>query len=298
MNSGRLLALLFLLICGFAQTCHAVEEFQVQLVLSDSSAIYQVFLATLRQNLPPHIRLNVVQHAEEFESMPVDMVVTVGVRAADRVAQETSAPMLAAMVPSSIELSGKRARNRLFSALYLDQPWRRQVKFLRTVFPERSRIGVLYSADSHLEVLRAELNRQGGVLIPRALRGRESLFVDMDELLSESEVLLAVPDSVVYNSNTIRNILLSSYRRGIPMVGFSSSYVKAGALCAIFSTPEQLAVQTGEMILSFARTAKLPDAQYPARYTVSVNQEVARTLGINLPSADELYTQIERGGAR
>jgi len=82
-------------------------------------------------------------------------------------------------------------------------------------------------------------------LIARHLRSKDTLFSDLDELLIDSDVLLAVPDSEIYNSNSIRNILLSSYRRGIPLVGFSQAYVKAGALCAIFSTPEQLAATSG-----------------------------------------------------
>lgn len=292
MNSGRLLPVLLLFFCGFTLPVVAAENIQVQLVLSDGSAIYQSFLAAFRQALPPLIRLNVVQRAEEFESMPVDLVVTVGVKAAERVALERSAPMLAVMVPFGLDLS--RARNKPLSALYFEQPWHRQVHFIRTAFPERRRIGVLHSVDAQQEPLRTELKQHGGTLVSRPLRSKESLFSDLDDLLSESEVLLATRDSAVYNSHTIRNILLSSYRRGIPLVGFSSSYVKAGALCAIFSTPDQLALQTTEMIQIFARTAKLPDAQYPTRYTIAVNQEVARTLGIAIKPADELHTQLER----
>ena len=56
--------------------------------------------------------------------------------------------------------------------------------------------------------------------------------------VENSEVLLGVPDGVIYNSNNIRNILPSSYRRGIPLIGFSQGYVRAGAffVCAVFHT--------------------------------------------------------------
>jgi ABC-type uncharacterized transport system substrate-binding protein len=128
--------------------------------------------------------------------------------------------------------------------------------------------------------LRAELASLDGVLIARPLHSQESLFADLEEVLIASDVLLAMPESEVYNSNNIRNILLSSYRRGIPLVGFSQAYVKVGALCAIFSTPEQLAAQTSAEIITFTRTARLSEAQYPLLYTIAINQEVARTLGL------------------
>lgn len=292
MASRQLLPALFLLFCGYTLPGVAAENVQVQLVLSDGGPLYQNFLTAFRQALPSSIHLSVVQRAEAFEAMPADLVVTVGVKAAERAALETGLPMLTVMVPVGFEPS--RARSKPFSALYFEQPWQRQVRFLRTVFPDRRRIGVLYSNEARQDALRTELRQQGGTLVSRALHSKESLFADLDELLSESDVLLAIPDSAVYTGNTIRNILLSSYRRGIPMVGFSSSYVKAGALCAIFSTPEQLALQTAEMVLTFLRTARLPDSQYPTRYTVAVNQEVARTLGIAIKSGDELHTQLGR----
>lgn len=268
----------------------AGEALQVQLVLSDNSPIYQNFLAIFRQNLPPLFRLEVVERAEAFENKPADLVVTVGVKAATWVAGKTRLPMLAVMVPSRFVLPENPSRGRAYSALYLDQPWHRQVHFLRSALPEHRRVGVLLSDDSKLDIaaLRSDLNQHGGTLDVRKLRNEATLFSELNELLADNDVLLAVPDNLVYNSNTIRNILLTSYRRGVPLVGFSASYVKAGALCAIFSTPEALAVQAGEMTQVFAKTGRLPEVQYPTRYTVAVNADVARALGVTLPSADAL----------
>lgn len=294
--------ILFCLLLGYALPGGAAETLQVQLILSDNSPLYQSFLVNFRQNLTPQIRLEVVERAEAFEIRPADLIVTVGVKAASWVAGKTRFPMLAAMVPSRFSLPESALRTQPFSALYLDQPWHRQVHFLRAALPERRRVGVLISAESRADMagLRSDLSQHGGTLDDRTLRSNTGLFTELDDLLTDNDVLLAVPDGGIYNSNTIRNILLASYHRGIPLVGFSAAYVKAGALCAIFSTPEELAVQAGEMTQVFARTGRLPDAQYPTRYAVALNAEVARTLGITLPSAEALRTQIDKaaGAAR
>lgn len=121
-----------------------------------------------------------------------------------------------------------------------------------------------------------------------------NLFDDLDDVLLRSDVLLAVPDSEVYNSNNIRNILLTSYRHGIPLVGFSQALVNAGALVAVFSTPEQLAAQASATTISFAQQKRLPDAQSPALYSIAVNQEVARTLGGTIKSAELLHLQVDK----
>lgn len=287
---------LFVLICCWLGVASAAD-LRVLVVQSDSKTLYQNFTQTVRQNLPSGIQVTVLQRAEEFDAQPADLIVTVGVKATDWVAGRTTQPLLATMIPSSF-VQAKPPRQ--FSAIYLDQPWHRQVLLLRAAMPERHRIGVLYSSGMELSALKAELERHDDKLVAKAAHSEETLFADLEEVLTGSDVLLAVPDSAIYNSNTIRNILLTSYRHGIPLVGFSQGYVRAGALCAIFSTPEQLAAQTGNTVTAFMQTRKLPESQFPALYTIDVNQDVARTLGLNIKSAEALRLQIEKssGGQR
>lgn len=298
--ASRIIACLFLLWGSFAPSGYAGENLRVQVILSDSNAPYQSFAQTFKQNLPAAIEVDVLQHAEDFnEKAPVaDLLVTVGVKAADRVASRTPTPLLAAMVPSNTypDLMKKRPRASLTSGLYLDQPWGRQLTFLRAALPERKKVGVLHSSGTSLNLpaLRSEMGQRGLSLIARELQNNTPLFDELESILNDSEVLLAIPDNAIYNSVNIRNILLSSYRHGLPLIGLSQSYVRAGALCAIFSTPEQLAAQASAISLTFAKTHQLPDPQYPALYAIEVNQAVARTLGINIQSAELLQLEVEQ----
>lgn len=282
------------------QCVYASDYGHVLLVLSDSSPLYQEFASTFAQNLPVGMHLKTLQRAEEFageasrgaDGAGADLVVTVGVKAAENVAGKTTLPMLAAMIPSNTYTQLQLQRRGQTSAIYLDQPLDRQVNFLSAAMPDRHRVGVLHSAAWNMQALRAELIRQHATLTDVTLH--ESLFSALETVLSDSDMLLAVPDGAIYNGNNIRNILLSSYRRGIPLAGFSQALVKAGALCAIFSTPGQLAAQAGEAAAAYAKTGKLPVAQYPVLYSVAVNQEVARTLNIPIKSAEALRLQLEK----
>lgn len=296
MNLRRtiVVCLLFLL----APSACGADALRVLVVQSDNKPLYHTFAKVLADSLPATVDLSLRVLSEDFDAQRADLVVTVGVAAADWVADRTSRPMIAAMIPadSYAGLLEKRGSAKKTSAIYLDQPWARQVKFVRAALPERRRVGVLYAAETRVSVqaLRAEFARSERTLIARPLHDPNSLFADLEEVLAASDVLLAVPDAGVYNGSSIRNILLSSYRRGIPLVGFSQAYVRAGALCAIFSTPEQLAAQTGAAIISFAGSGDLPEARYPALYTIDVNQEVARTLGISVSSANLLRLQVDK----
>ena len=111
-------------------------------------------------------------------------------------------------------------------------------------------------------------------------------------MLQDSDVLLALPDSSVYNSATLRNILLATYRSGIPLIGLSPAYVKAGALCAVFSTPTQIAAQAAMAIQQFWEISALPVAQYPQLFEVTVNEQVGRSLGLSIKSPAELQNEM------
>lgn len=200
------------------------------------------------------------------------------------------------------ELPAHREKN-AFSAIYLDQPSKRQVDLVVAALPEVKNVGLLLSPQSpDMASLRKAVADNHLVLHEQAVTSVDSLYRDLQSLLQKSDVLLAIPDMQIYNSSTMRNILLATYHGGVPVMGFSAPYVRAGALCAVFSTPGQVALQAADMSKQFAETGRLPAAQYPAEFEVMVNQQVAHSLGIQVKEAAVLARQIKAaasaGGAK
>lgn len=290
--------LIFLLLLPL--NAYGANDLRVLVVLSESMLPYQTFAKTFEQNLPSNFQVSVLEHPENFSGneQQADLIVTVGVKATDWIMGKTAAPILAVMVPSAkySDLLEKPSRVRQVSAIYIDQPWSRQVALLSAALPDLGSIGVLYSSEARLNLqeLRNELARHGYKLVAKQMQSKETLSSDLEDVMSRSDVLLAIPDSNIFSSSNIRNILLSSYRLGKPLVGLSQAYVNAGALCAIFTTPEQLAAQASVATNLFAQTRRLPEPQPSTLYTIAVNQDVARTLGVTTKSADLLHMQIEK----
>lgn len=292
-----------LLLCLLAPAPAWAENLKVLVVLSDSSAPYEFFATALNNSLPALMRATVLEHPEQFSSAvtQVDLIVAVGMKATQATTVQNRIPVLAAMIPQAgyEALLAQAATKKILpqmSAIYLDQPWLRQVDFWRAALPERRRIGLLHSSDAHIDVarLRKDIAQRGGALITQPVHSADELFSGLESVLASSDVLLATPDSLIYSSSNIRNILLTSYRYRVPLIGLSQAYVNAGALCAVFSTPEQLAAQAGAMVISFARNRQLPVPQFPAAYTIAVNQQVARSLGIELPSPEAIRSQMDQ----
>lgn len=274
---------------------------RVTLVLSGSEAPYQTFLQAFRKSLPASIQLSTREYGKPWSGgeRQDGLIVTVGEKAAAQVAPRAAQPVLAALLPSFryARLVGDRRAGSELSAIFVDQPWERQVGLLRAVLPYRNRVGVLLSAgtDWQTEQLRRLLAQRGAALVARVVDPPDALSDDLEYILSHSDVLLAVPDSSIYNSSNIRDIMLSSYRHGVPLVGLSQAYVNAGALCAVFSTLEQLAAQTAAAVADYARSGRLPGPQYPESYTIALNQQVARSLEIELPAVRAIREQIDSG---
>ncbi|GAB4400753.1 MAG: hypothetical protein OHK0048_16330 [Rhodoferax sp.] len=177
---------------------------------------------------------------------------------------------------------------RTLSALYLDQPLRRQLGLIRLALPEVSRVGVLLGPESTGQAaeLRAAARERGLVLQEARVAEAQSLYPTLRTLLEDSQVLLALADPLVYNSTNLQNILLTAWRARVPMVGFSPSYVRAGALLGIYTTPEQAGRQAAKLVLAALHGRGLPSTpQEPDDFEIEINAAVARTLNLSLDGA-------------
>lgn len=298
----RAAALSLLCLLALLPSLSKAEGLAVTLLLGDSSTPYQAFSETLRQRLPASIRLSVRELAKET-SAPAgapDLVVAVGMKAAEAATSDPRSPILAVMVPKSGYDSlflGQKAPSGI-SAIYLDQPWERQVDFLYAVLPDVERVGLLYSPETRLEVspLLNSVANHGGSVVAQSVQSPERLFSSLERVLSGSDVLLAIPDSRIYNATSIRNILLTSYRHEVPLIGLSQGYVNAGALAAIFTLPEQIAEQAAKQIVVFEQRRGLAASSYPEHFTISLNSQVARSLEIRLPSESEIRKRMRNAG--
>jgi ABC-type uncharacterized transport system substrate-binding protein len=106
---------------------------------------------------------------------------------------------------------------------------------------------------------------------------------DLNRLLNQiaqTEVLLALPDSAVYNTENFRNILLSTYRHKQGVIGFSGDRVKAGALATTYSGIEDIDAQVAEIASAYVAGGELAPPQFPRYFRTIVNEGVARSLDV------------------
>lgn len=282
---------------------------RVTVVLSNDSAPYQEVYQVVSSLLDDSSHELSQLYAEKLTASSLEgasLLVAVGVRAAETLASLPSrAPVLAVLVPRAWYVETGRTRlsdrgRRSVSAIYLDQPFERQARLIRLAFPEVRRVGVLLSNDQGelVSELSESLRAQQIGLLPGALSSDERLMTALESVLSGAELLLAVADPLVFNRNTAQSLFLTTYRYRVPVVGYSRSLTRAGALLSLHSSPAQIGRQTAEWVIGAIQgvSVRLPPPGYPAYFSVSINEQVARSLGFALLPETELEARL--GGRR
>jgi ABC-type uncharacterized transport system substrate-binding protein len=208
-------------------------------------------------------------------------------------------PVVAALIPrisfERLLVEANRKGNVSAAALYLDQPFGRQLDLVRLALPSVRRIGVLWGPESVTQqaLLTSALQGRGLELSEGIHADGQALIGALRLALSDADVLLAVADSSVYNPSSVSNILLTSYRAKTPVLAFSPAYVKAGALLSVHTTASQAGAKVANMATHYLQSGNLPPSQYPPDYSISVNAYVARSLGLSL-DADILLERMRK----
>lgn len=179
----------------------------------------------------------------------------------------------------------------------IDVPLAEQFRIIAEALPRTRAVGMLYQPDSSrsnalVEQVRRELPANWR-LIAIALNDHETVADAVNTLFREKiDVVWTAADSAVYDTVTVRAVLLTSLRHKVPVFGFSSGFVRAGALLGVSIDPgeqgEQCAEITAELLEASSDHATRDGAErslgvIAPRFRLEVNQAVADMIGVDLP---------------
>jgi putative ABC transport system substrate-binding protein len=228
-----------------------------------------------------------------------ELVIALGLKPLEAAcALKHTTPVLAIFTPlTNFNILQAKSHRELgsFSTILLDQPYFRQIALIKAVMPNIKSLGILLGPDSkkYQDALKED-GKKGSLNINELIvNSEEELIPKLNKVLDESDAILAVPDGLVYNRETAQAILITSYRHQKPVFGYSQSYVKAGALGAVYTDTKSLAKQALEIALKSQQAPSLlPPPQIPKYFAVHINQQVARTLNISITDENIIYKKI------
>lgn len=273
----------------------------IAVVLSERGGAYGEVAAAVRGELPA---VDITQlhftETDALSSLRPRITVAVGAQACRAVAAGGgSTPVLCALLPrTAFQTIAKNtsASKRVLSAVWLDQPLTRQLTLIRLALPASRQIAVLLGPESVSlgRSISSNAAEHGFSVTAGELASESGLFGALQRVLTDADVLLAVPDGAVFNSRTVQNILRTTFQARVPVVAFAPAYVRAGALLALYSTPAQIGSQTGRAVSGFLSGRGLATPQAPHEFEVSVNQHVAGALALQINEESVLAARLRK----
>ncbi len=295
------------LILLFFASPSPLAAYEIAILKSSDIAAYNQAVSGLQAELADTATLTVYylegdvargkKLARKIRASDASLVIAVGLKAALAAKVElVDIPVIYCMVldPEKYEL---RASN--VTGISLRVPIERQFNTIRTLVPKLKQLGVLYDPEKTaplVEEARRVAARLGFELVEHKVHSEKELPTAIRALLPKVQGLWLIPDSTVLTEESIRFVLGTALDQSVPVIGFSSEFVRNGALAGLSIHPEDIGRQAAliaQRILKHSDRT-VPMSVPPDRIRLAVNLKTAKYLGLTLPPdvmgrADELY---------
>ena len=280
--------------CAAFATAAGLSDLNLTISASDDSAATRTILASLHEYFPTATVQTPAQIAAT-KLPPRTVHIAVGPTALKALSANSDAPIIAIYTSSAayekITSEAPARRRPSLTAIYAEPNPKDQFQLIRAIYKRPVPVAALIQSSSYIvPILQRAADDANIDLTIETVAPGETIFHALNRLASRP-VLLAVPDPSIYNSETLRTLLMATYRREQALVGYSATFVNAGALATTTSDPNQIAAQLKELLRDYAETGRLPSEQFPKYFSVLVNDSVARSLNLII---DDSVRQLAR----
>jgi len=164
------------------------------------------------------------------------------------------------------------------------------------LFPGKTRLGIIVdpaAGDTNAAQLQARAQQLGFTVRIAESKGAAQLLAALASLRNHADLVWCLPDGALYNSTTVKPLILASLDERLPLIGFSESFVKAGAAVGIYPDFREVGVQAGEAARQLLDGQAARQSEGPRRLKVVVNPSVLRLFGLRCAnSASEEATAL------
>ncbi len=208
------------------------------------------------------------------------LIAAFGVGAVDRLADIRSHPPLlpALILRADLKLDASQRAG----AVFADVPLALIADRLHAAFPGKSRLGLIRRAAQVVPdaAVLTRLHQSGFDLLIVECPGPDKLLDVFQSLKGKVDFVIAQPDVELYNSATLKPLVMASLENRLPIVGFSAAFVRAGALAGVYPDFHELGKQTGELMIRILSGHSTHLDEEPRAVVISVNPRIARLIGL------------------
>jgi hypothetical protein len=168
--------------------------------------------------------------------------------------------------------------------IYSDPPLDKQVRLIREIFGNSASFGVVVSPITNYMQNEILLLAEENDISVKFVKYNAGININKTiNSLKKQDVILAIPDQLIWNSSTLKNIVLSTYRNEQPIIGFSRNLVKAGAIATHFSDLDDVVKETVDRITLMNQKSPIIIRSSSKQTSLVTNDNVIRSLNLNKP---------------
>jgi putative tryptophan/tyrosine transport system substrate-binding protein len=275
----------------------------ILIIKSHENKFYNRTIEKLINTTEKKVKFNIITaraFEKNFQDYDPDIIVTLGFPAAEFSSKQMKdTPLIYGYITEN-QFNNLGSIPGHYSVL-LDQPLERYLRFIELLLPDK-KVGIIKTESSKLTKKDLkQLHKLTSLQVNQYLfNADENPVTRVRNILRSDDVLLSLPEPLVYNHQTLKGILLSSYRLNKPVISYSPAHVDSGALASIFISPAQIGEQIARTLnkLLAGRLSPRHNKQYAQDFEIKINHQVAHSLQIRLPTNAEILQQMRKGESK
>lgn len=227
----------------------------------------------------------------------IDTILSIGTAATEFAIQKEppQLPIIATFLSKTAsEKILKQAKNRHLEIIYIDQPLSRYIHLANIISPKAKKVGTVFSSISiekrgNFDTYLASYKKTA---VSETLSPDANPLAVISPVVKDSDIFVAIPDQSIVNRSIAKWALYLTFHQKKPLVGFSAAYTRSGAVASLYSSPQNMGTAAAELLQRGITKNNIHSMAYPADFTVSTNNKVAKAIGIAMPTTADLKQQL------
>lgn len=296
MKRFTLLLSALLLLSTWPITVSADKVHQILIVANTDYAPFQETINGFKKQLSPQLNITYRKlFLSRVEDKPAALSAAILEHQPDLIfALGTASTKLASHATSNIPIVSTMIMNNDWldqmdnaTGVSLGYPLTTQFEWIRNFFPRMKRIAILYNPEENEQVIQSAriiAPQTGFELLAVPVETPRQLPYALEQLENNIQIMLGIPDKVVFSPRTAQAVLLATFRNKVPLIGISDNWVESGALYALSWDYEdigkQCATQSGKLLKG--ALIKQISIEYPRKVAYTINVKIAEHMNIEI----------------
>ena len=268
--------------------------------MSDHGEIQQNFYSKLQNKLTRNTSVTQINSSDITKEIisQHDLIISIGYKSAKVMAKhKTKNNVIYTLIPDneSLRLSIPCEKTTCYK-IYINQPVNRYVQLFKDLFPKGKTLVFATTKENSIKSQQVKIASKNNNLIFKEIRIHKNTNISRTFInkLNNNDVLLALPNPGIYNASNAKSIILSTYYASVPIIAYSKSFAKAGALVSLYSSISNIADKTASIVNTIIKDGPQNKKEYyPDAFSIEINSTVASSLNIDVDSENSIKRRIK-----